>query len=397
MLADTHRPAGEAYSDRLDFYFDVFLQSEKKLKTSQYMKEINAFNESIRRFGARQGEKSFFGKVARRFPEFEARFTKHLKKKPVPRFDLLTYLREHSDFLNREENRWMKSILQIVRDTSLFLQPQIRTKIMNEGWASYWHEKLFLGDDRIRGHEVDYARVNAGVTAMPRVGLNPYALGKCLFQYIESAADKGRYSVAFQRLNSAEKRKKFDEKTKDGQRVIFWARANLSDFLFANTFLDQDFINENKLFVAGRRLNRQKMTWEYFIQSRKAADYRRMVFDTLYHPPFVEIDESGKKNGALCLVHRFEGKPLVKDYIANTLMGIEYLWGAEVKLETTEPVAKTPGAESSKTGVFSVAEIEAGAEAALKWQRVRYTMKNRELSREVIGPADVESPSPVNP
>ena len=32
-------------------------------------------------------------------------------------------------------------------------------------------------DDRIAGHEVDFARVNSAVTAMPRVGLNPYALG----------------------------------------------------------------------------------------------------------------------------------------------------------------------------------------------------------------------------
>ena len=58
----------------------------------------------------------------------------------------------------------MKSVMQVVRKTSLFFQPQIRTKIMNEGWASYWHETLFLQDDRIKGHEVEFARVNAGVT-----------------------------------------------------------------------------------------------------------------------------------------------------------------------------------------------------------------------------------------
>jgi stage V sporulation protein R len=60
--------------------------------------------------------------------------------------DLLVFILNHSSFLNKEENRWMKPILEIVRKTSLFFQPQIRTKIMNEGWASYWHEKLFLSD-----------------------------------------------------------------------------------------------------------------------------------------------------------------------------------------------------------------------------------------------------------
>ena len=89
----------------------------------------------------------------------------------------------------------MKSVIEIFRKTSLFFQPQIRTKILNEGWASYWHEKLFLQDDRIRGHEVDFARVHAGVTSMPRVGLNPYALGMRLFYHIHDMAEKGRCSL----------------------------------------------------------------------------------------------------------------------------------------------------------------------------------------------------------
>ena len=178
--------------------------------------------------------------------------------------------------------------------------------------------------------EVDYARVNVGVTAMPRVGLNPYALGMRLFQYIENCADKGRFSVAFQRLLDAEGRKRFDEHTGAGQQIIFSIRENLSDFLFISTFLDQDFVNDNNLFVAGRRANRQKMTWEYYVKSRKADDYRKMIVDTLYHPPHVEIDESKRGDGALYLVHHFEGKPLIKDYIPNTLLGIEFLWGAHV-------------------------------------------------------------------
>ena len=36
----------------------------------------------------------------------------------------------------------MKDIIVIIRNTALYFAPQIRTKIMNEGWASYWHDKL---------------------------------------------------------------------------------------------------------------------------------------------------------------------------------------------------------------------------------------------------------------
>jgi spore cortex formation protein SpoVR/YcgB (stage V sporulation) len=104
---------------------------------------------------------------------------------------------ENSKMLRQEENQWMLMVIQIIRKTALFFQPQIRTKIMNEGWASYWHETLFMNDDRIKGHEVDFARVNAGVTAMPRVGLNPYALGMRLFYFLEEMAEKGKVSWNF--------------------------------------------------------------------------------------------------------------------------------------------------------------------------------------------------------
>ncbi len=395
-LSELHRPPRPVQASRLDYYFDVFLQSEKKLKTSQYMKEIEAYNALVKSLGQQQGEEAFFGEVARRYPEFDALFAKYHKKENGLRFDLLAYLRERSEFLNREENRWMKPVLQIIRNTSLFLQPQIRTKIMNEGWASYWHEKLFLEDERIHGHEVDYARVNAGVTAMPRVGLNPYALGMRLFQYIESCADKGRFSIPFRRLLDSEDRKRFDEHTGAGQQVIFSVRENLSDFLFINTFLDQDFVTENNLFVTGRRANRQKMTWEYYVKSRKAEDYRDMIVDTLYHPPHVEIDESKQDDGALYIVHHFEGKPLVRDYIPNTLLGIEFLWGGPVKLETSEPAPAAPTGERTATGVFSIAEIEAGEKRASGWQRVLYTMKDRKLSRTVLeAPGEEDDASAV--
>ena len=91
--------------------------------------------------------------------------------------------------------------MEVVRKTSIFFQPQIRTKIMNEGWASYWHEKLFLADDRIKGHEIDFARTHSGVASLPRVGLNPYALGMRLFQYIEEMADKGKYCAEYIKIS----------------------------------------------------------------------------------------------------------------------------------------------------------------------------------------------------
>ena len=340
-LSRLNRPPESPRTRMLDYYFDHFLQTVRQVKTGEYIKEIERYNACLRA-SAEHGEQAFFAEVYRKYPEFDSLYKKSLESKPGRRQDLMQFLLEHSEFLAKEKNRWMKPVVEVVRKTSLFFQPQIRTKIMNEGWASYWHESLFLEDDRISGHEVDFARVHAGVTAMPRVGLNPYALGMRLFQHIEELARKGKYSIDFRRLTDRRARERYDRPAGSSRDFLFQVRENLNDFLFINTFVDQDFVNRFRLFVAGRRLNSARGVWEIYIRSRSAEDYRAMLLGLLYHPPWIDIDPAKTGNGALYLVHRFEGKPLVREFIANTLLGIEYLWGRPVQLETSEAVRAEP-------------------------------------------------------
>jgi len=381
-LSQFNRPPVSERSKRLDFYFDVFLQSDLKVKGHEYIKEIERYNQCI---SAHKdlGEDSFFKEVEKKHPEFEALFKKSLKETSGQKQDLIQYLMEHSELLNKEKNRWMKTVMQVVRSTSLFFQPQIRTKIMNEGWASYWHETLFLQDERINGHEVDFARVNANVTSLSRVGLNPYALGMRLFYDIEEMADKGKLTYEFERLRDADQRKQYDTGTGQGREFIFKVRENFCDSMFVRTFLDQDFITRHNLFVAGKRLNKDRMVWEYYVKSRNAQDFRRMLEDSLYHPPRIDIDLEKSVDDALYLVHHFEEKPLVKEFISNTMMGIEYLWEGPVHLETSEVVAGSP-AQTPSAFSGSAVQPETEAEQEIKWQRVVYTMKDRKLSKKTI-------------
>jgi len=381
-LSRLSRPAKHD-SSPLDYYFDVFLQSEIKVSQSGYIKEIKRYNDSVAEHG-KLGEKTFFIELRKKYPEFDAFYRKSARKKSANRSDLLLYIMENSEKLKKEDHAWMKSVMEVVRKTALFFQPQIRTKILNEGWASYWHETLFLKDDRIKGHEVDFARVNAWVTSMPRVGLNPYALGMRLFQEVEERANRGQYSFEYTRLLNADEREKYDRQTGQGSDYIFQVRENHSDFIFINNFLDQDFINRHRLFVAGKRLNRSRMVWEYYVKSRKAEDYRQMVLQGLYHPPHLEVDPDNSLNQTLYLVHKFEEKPLVKEFINNTMLGIEYLWGGPVKMETSEMVTKKQSAPAHPLASRSAGPEEGEEEMEITWQRVLYTMENRKLSREVL-------------
>lgn len=369
LISDEHRSAGGDWSSRLDWYLDVFLQDEKQVRVSDYVAEVERYNQCMRDGG---GEEEFFAEVARKYPEFQAMFEKAEQGDEPPAVrDVMAFILDHSPLLAREENAWMKQVVQIVRDTSLYFQPQIRTKIMNEGWASYWHETLFMRDDRITGHEVDFARVNAAVTSMPRVGLNPYALGMRLFYFIEEAADKGRYSHRFLSMLDQHQRRKFDENTGTGRDYIFAVRENLNDFLFTSTFIEQDFVNRHKLFVADKVLDEQRMVWQWYVKSRDAEQYKAMVQDSLYHPPHITVDLGRTQTGPLTLVHHHEGKPLVQDFIQNTLLGMEYLWGDSVILETTDVKdLKEPREPDGQPEVI--------------WQRVRYTMSDRKLEREEI-------------
>ncbi|MBN2123025.1 MAG: SpoVR family protein [Deltaproteobacteria bacterium] len=383
-LSDLNRPPGIGVSKRLDYYFDVFLQREKAVKLHEYLKEIGRYNEAARLYGD-MAESVFFSGVREKYPEFEALLDKYKSGKKDQIRDVIQHLEEHAPFLQREENRWMKPVMEIVRKTSLYFQPQIRTKILNEGWASYWHEKLFLQDDRIRGNEIPFARVHSKVTALPRVGLNPYALGMRLLSHIEEMADKGKISHEFQKIKGLRERAAYDRQTGKGQEFLYHVRENFSDFMFITTFIDQDFVDRHKLFVSGRRLNAQKGVWEYTVQSRKAEDYKKMLLESLYHPPHIRIEEKQGNGGELYLNHQFEGKPLVREFIENTMRGIHFLWGGPVKLETSDVVEeKKPPV--SFPGLFGLpaAPKEETPGSEPQYRRVLYTMENRVLNRTVL-------------
>ena len=107
-----------------------------------------------------------------------------------------------------------------------------------------------------------------------------------------------------------------------------------------------------------------------------------MLIDSLYHPPHITLDtEKSRQSDTLYLVHNFEEKPLLRDYIPNTMLGLEYLWGGPVSLETHEvksmqSIGDHPIQPAGGSGK--------GAAPEIKWEHVVYTMKERKLRRETI-------------
>lgn len=361
-------PHEKELSCKLDYYFQFFLQEELKVKDHVLFKEIGRYNKLLEQ-NADVADTLFFTQIKEKHPNFASLYKKSKDKKGVKsnkKTDIIEYILDHSPFLNQEKNLWMKAVINIVRTTALYFNPQIRSKIVNEGWASYWHDKLFRADERIIGHEVSYARMNAAVTAISRVGLNPYAIGLRLIEYVEDLANSGKMTWNYQKSMSIEHKKDFNLNLNKGESAIFTLRKHFSDFMLINTFVDQNFVDKYHLFVTGKRYNKQNNTIEYYVKSRKAEDYKQMLLDSLYHPPYVTVDRSKSINGNLYLQHHFEGKQLVKSLIPDTMMGIEFLWGGPVQMQTTEIYR-----QKSSSDQFTYKPIE-------------YLIQNKKLSRKEL-------------
>lgn len=157
--------------------------------------------------------------------------------------------------------------------------------------------------------------------------------------------------------------------------------------MFINTFVDQEFVDKYNLFVVGKRINLNKGVIEWYIRSKKAEDYKKMILEQLYHPPDIRVNKDKAEGNELYLDHNFEGKQLVKKFIPMTMIGIEHLWGDTVKLETSEidedeleRLQREIQDELYSTGILDIDEFLSKQD--IKFERVVYTMKDKELSRK---------------
>ena len=69
--------------------------------------------------------------------KLEQDLRKSKKNPPVPQKDILAFLIDNAPL-----EAWETEVLSIIRDEAYYFAPQGQTKIMNEGWASYWHSKI---------------------------------------------------------------------------------------------------------------------------------------------------------------------------------------------------------------------------------------------------------------
>jgi len=247
----------------------------------------------------------------------------NLRKVPLaPDEDLLLFIRDHNPFLSE----WERDILTIVHEEAQYFIPQVETKIMNEGWATYWHKRILDSLDLPQELHLEFlVRHNQVVRPFPG-GLNPYHLGLRLWEDIQRRYDDPDPDEA----------QALGPDRPDGTSKLFEVRETDRDVSFLRRHLTEKLLRELNLFEYQTR-------GEDLVVSNVAdEDGWRKVRDTLLQgvgmgsmPVIKVVDSDYNQNRTLYLVHEHDGRDLHLESAERTLAYAHRLWQREVALETT--------------------------------------------------------------
>lgn len=242
---------------------------------------------------------------------------------PYPVKDLLLFIEQHSPILED----WQCDILTTLRDEMFYFWPQLETKIMNEGWATYWHQRIMrelnLADDEL----IEYAKLNANVVQRSKTNINPYYLGLKIFEYIEESYN-----------NPTEEMKRQGVKENSGREKIFEVREIDNDTSFIRNYLTKDFVKNEDMFIFENEQGLYRITDKQFESIRDELVSSRTNGG---FPYIVVKDANYVNNGELYLKHEYEGIELDIKHLENVLPYLYQLWGKSVHLETIVDEKKT--------------------------------------------------------
>ena len=242
--------------------------------------------------------------------------------------DILLFLIQHAPL-----KPWQRDVLSIVRDEAYYFAPQGQTKIMNEGWASYWHSTIMTERALEPWECIDYADHHSGTMAVQRGRINPYKLGIELFRDIERRWNMGQFGPEWEAIENHEEKHRFDNKAMLGRKKIFEVRRVHNDITFIDAFLTPEFVKEHMMFS----FNFEEQGQNYVIESREFQKIKeRLLFGlTNFGRPWIyAVDGNYRNRGELLLRHYHQGQDLNVNKAADTMANLGAIWGRPICLHT---------------------------------------------------------------
>jgi stage V sporulation protein R len=260
----------------------------------------------------------------------EAEDTRSRKFPARPARDVLKFLLEHAPL-----ETWEQDVLAMLREEAYYFAPQGMTKIMNEGWAVFWHSQLMTRHLCEASEIVQYCDTHSGTLSTRPGQLNPYKLGVELFRHIEERWNKGRFGPAWMACDDPERRRTWNEPTNLGRQKVFDVRTIYNDVTFIDEFVTPEFAEEQKMFVYGQ----DPQTGQLVILDRDYTKVKNQLLAALtnFGQPIIKVVDGNHKNrGELYLVHEWVSGDLQIEQAQLTLQALHKLWQRPVHLETLE-------------------------------------------------------------
>jgi len=256
-------------------------------------------------------------------------------KTPVePTGDLLRYIIDNSKNLVD----WEKDILEVLRQEGRYYWPQIKTKYMNEGFATYWHQKLLqdlIEDGTLDSKDhAEYNYANSLVKAMGPTQMNPYLIGCEIWNDIVERWDKGRHGDEYEECQNRNQVANWDTKEMGGHQKMMEVMKSYTDWFFLQDFLTPELVEKLKMYIYVLKETRD--TIDIVRTKHESKTVAKVIINSFSHShiPNIEIADGNYKGGNLYMIHSHSGVDLDLEYAKRTMKHIRTLWGKDVYLET---------------------------------------------------------------
>lgn len=246
-----------------------------------------------------------------------------------PERDLLRFLARYSPTLED----WQRAVLDLVREEWLYFYPNMRTKVMNEGYASFWHERILENAQLTPDEHVKFRQMHVGVISSGhRYTLNPYAVGYRMWREIEDrwehpSPEQTWYGRSIQRSGG------------EGLAKVFEVATTYRDSEFIRAFLTEKLVEDLDLYAYDFAGDAREGKGEWRVGDAPWQVVRDALAEELTSlgiPSIAVVDADYHRRGELLLRHDVESDamPLDLAYARRTLEMVHRLWGKAVHLET---------------------------------------------------------------
>ena len=254
---------------------------------------------------------------------------------PEPQENILYFVEKFSPKLEP----WERELVRIVRKLGQYFYPQGQTKVMNEGWATFWHytilNKLHEQGQVDDGFMLEFLKSHTNVIYQPTFdskfysGLNPYALGFAMFSDLRRICEHP----------TPEDRAWFpDIAGSDWRTTLDFAMRNFKDESFIGQFLSPRLIREFRLFAIADHTTETTLKVDSIHDERGYRRVRKLLAgqhaleSRVPDVQVVRFDRDGDRSLTL-RHHRRRGRPL-NEAAQAVVTHLRRLWGFPVRLET---------------------------------------------------------------